>query len=96
MPDFNTILRTITPWRHLIKTDLTQAFFHIPLSQSSLKCCGVATPFRGIRVHSRSVMGMPGSETALEEMMCRDLGELIAEGSVTKLVDDTYCGGDSP
>ena len=39
---------------------------------------------------------MPGSETALEEMMCRVLGDLIQEGCVTKLADDLYCGGDSP
>ena len=46
MPDVNTTLRTIrTPWRYLIKTNLTQAFYQIPLSQSSLKYCGVATPF---------------------------------------------------
>ena len=34
---------------------------------------------------------MPGSETALEEMMCRVLGDL-AEGIVVKLADDLYCG----
>jgi len=67
MPDVNTTRRTITPWRYLIKTDLTQAFYQIPLSQSSLKYCGVATPFRGI----------PVSETALEERMCRILGATL-------------------
>ena len=41
-------------------------------------------------------MGMPGSKTALEEMMSRVLGDLIQEGCVTKLADDLYCGGDSP
>ena len=95
MPDVSTTLRTITPWRYLIKTDLTQAFYQIPLSQSSLKYCGVATPFRGIRVYTRSTMGIPGSETALEETMGRVLGDLIQEGCVPKLADDLYCGGDS-
>ena len=28
--------------------------------------------------------------------MCRVLGDLIQEGCVAKLVDDLYCGGDSP
>ena len=49
MPDVDTTLRTIAPWRYMIKTDLTRAFYQIPLSKSSLKYCGVATPFRGIR-----------------------------------------------
>ena len=47
-------------------------------------------------MYTRSAMGMPGSETALKEMMCSVLGDLIQEGCVTKLVDDLYCGGDSP
>ena len=96
MPDVDTTLRTIAPWRYMIQTDLTRAFYQIPLAQSSLKYCGVATPFRGIRVYTRSAMGMPGSETALEELMCRVLGNLIQEGCVAKLADDLYCGGDSP
>ncbi|XP_044173496.1 uncharacterized protein LOC114951707 [Acropora millepora] len=96
MPDVDSTLRTIAPWRYMIKTDLTRAFYQIPLSKSSLKYCGVATPFRGIRVYTRSAMGMPGSETALEEMMCRVLGDFIEEGFVAKLADDLYCGADSP
>ena len=95
MPDVDTILRTIAPWRYMIKTDLTRAFYQIPLSKSSLKYCGVATPFCGIRVYARSAMGMPGSETALEEMMCRVLGDFTKEGFVAKLADDLYCGGDT-
>ena len=96
MPDVDTTLRTIAPWRYMIKTDLTRAFYQIPLSKSSLKYCGVATPFRGIRVCTRSAMGMSGSEIALEEMMCRVRGDLIEEGFVAKLTDDLYCGGDNP
>ena len=68
----------------------------IPLSQSSMKYCGVATPFKGVRVYVRSAMGMPGSETALEELMCRVLGNLLEEGVVVKLADDLYCGGSTP
>lgn len=38
-------------------------------------------------------MGMPGSETALEELMCRVLGDCLHDGYVAKLADDLYCGG---
>jgi hypothetical protein len=41
-------------------------------------------------------MGMPGSETALEELMCRIVGGLVEEGVVAKIADDLYCGGDTP
>ena len=57
-----------------------------------MKHCGVVTPFRGVRVYASSAMGMPGSETALEELLCRVLGDLLEEGVVAKLADDIYCG----
>lgn len=96
MPDVDSTLRQIGQWKHIITTDLTSAFYQIPLSRESMKYCGVATPYRGTRVYVRSAMGMPGSETALEELMCRVLGDLLQEGVVAKLADDLYCGGNSP
>ena len=96
MPDINITMHNIAPWCYLIKTYLTRTSNQISLSQSSLKYCGIATPFRGIRVYTRSAMGMPGPEIALEEMVCHILGDLIQEGCVTKLADNLYCGGDSP
>ena len=39
---------------------------------------------------------MPASETALEEFMCRVLGDLLEESMVAKLVDELYCGGETP
>ena len=96
MPDVDTTLRTIAKWKYIVATDLTNAFYQIPLSKESMKYCGVVTPFKGVRVYTRCAMGMPGSETALEELMCRVLGDLLQEGSVAKLADDLYCGGNSP
>lgn len=96
MPDVDSTLRTIAQWKYIIVTDLTSAFYQIPLAKSSMKYCGVATPFRGVRVYTRCAMGMPGSETALEELMCRVLGDHLQDGIVAKLADDLYCGGNSP
>ena len=61
-----------------------------------MKYCGVATPFKGVRVYARSAMGTPGSETTLEEVMCRVLGHLLQDGVVAKIADDLYCGGNTP
>lgn len=38
---------------------------------------------------------MPGSETALEELMCHMLGDFVEEGFEAKLADDLYCGGNT-
>ena len=96
LPDVDSTLRQIGQWRYIIASDLASAYYQIPLSHDSLKYCGIVTPFKGVRVYVRSAMGMPGSETALEELMCRVLGDLVKEGIVTKLADDLYCGGNTP
>ena len=95
MPDVDGTLRKIAQWQYIATTDLSNAFYQIPLSRESMKYCGVVTPFRGVRVYARSAMGMPGSETALEELICRVLGDLLEEGVVAKLADDIYCGGNT-
>ena len=96
MPDVDSTLRKIACWRYIIVSDLSQSFYQIPLSKSSLKYCGVATRFKGVRIYTRCAMGMPGSETALEELMCRVLGDLLQNGCVAKIADDLYCGGNTP
>ena len=68
MPNVDSTLRQIASWKYIIKSDLQKAFYQIPLSKESMKYCGIATPFKGIRVYTRCAMGMPGSETALEEL----------------------------
>ncbi len=60
-----------------------------------MKYCEVATPFKGVRVYVRCAMGMPCSETALEELLCRVLGDCLQDGIVAKLADDLYCGGNT-
>ena len=93
LPDINSVLRTIGQWNHIVAADLTKAYFQVPLDRDSMKYCGVCTPFKGTRVYARSAMGMPGSEVALEELLCRVLGELIEEGFVCKIADNLFCGG---
>ena len=61
-----------------------------------MRYCGTVTPFTGVWVYTRCAIGMPGPETALEELMCRALGDLPVKGAVVKLADDLYWGGNSP
>ena len=96
MTDTNKVLRTLAQWKYIIKSDLVKAYWQMILSRKSMKYCGIATPFRGIRVYARGAMGMPGTETALEEMLSRVLGDLIMSGGVVKIADDLIIGGSSP
>ena len=95
MPDVDSTLRQIAKWKYIAVMDLKSAFYQIPLAKESMKYCGIVTPFKGIRVYARCAMGMPGSETALEELMSRVLGELLQDGIVAKIADDLFCGGDN-
>lgn len=40
-------------------------------------------------------MGIPGSETALEELMSRVLKNLIQEGTLAKVANGLYCSAES-
>ena len=93
LPTVDSTLRTIAHWNYLITTDLKSAYYQIPLSRDSMKYCGTASPFKGSRVYTRCAMGMPGSESALEELLSRIVGDLIAKGHLAKIADDLYCGG---
>ena len=62
LPDVNSILRTIAQWKFTIVSDLTSALYQIPLAKQSMKYCGVATPFRGVRAYTRcAIQHLAGS-----------------------------------
>ena len=95
LPNVDDVLRQIGQWTCVIKTDLCDAYYHIELPTESMKYVGIATPFKGVHVYTRAVMGLPGSEGSLEELLSKILGDLIMAGSVVKLADDLYCGADT-
>ena len=60
-----------------------------------MKYCGVCTPFKGTLVYATAAMGMPGSETALEEVVSRVFGSLIQSDRAIKITDNLFTGGNS-
>ena len=91
----NDVLRRLASWKFIIKTDLTKSFFQIPVAKPSIPYLGTVTPFKGLRVYTRSAMGMPGSSEYLNELLSRVLGDLMQEGFIIVLADDLYIGGDT-
>ncbi|KAL9989463.1 hypothetical protein ACROYT_G004019 [Oculina patagonica] len=90
------IVQTVGDCLLEVHHSLSQAFYQIPLARRSMKYCGVVSPFKGVRVYTRCAMGIPGSKTALEELMRRVLSDLLRKGCVAKIADDLYCGGNTP
>ena len=89
------VLQQVGQWKYIIKADLTKSYYQILLDKLSCKYVGVLTPYSGTLVYLRSVMGLPGSEAALEELLSRIFGDLIQEGKMIKLADDMYVGSDN-
>ena len=92
MPTVDDVLRTVASWKYLIKTDLRDSFYQVPLDKDSMKWCGTQTPYRGLRCYAVSAQGMPGSSETLEEMMCTILGQMVRDGHAAKIADDLYVG----
>jgi hypothetical protein len=90
------ILMFLAKWKYIIKSDMTNQFYQLPLDKESMKFSGVLTPYKGIRIYLRAAMGMPGSSEYLDELVFRILGNLIHEGICNKIADDLYVGGDTP
>ena len=67
MPGMDSTLLKLASWKHSIVSNLSLAFYPIPLAKNSMKYCGVVTSFKGVHVYTYFAMGMPGSETALED-----------------------------
>ena len=89
----NDVLRRLSSWKYLIKSDLTKSFFQIPVTKSSMQYLGTVTPFKGLRVYTRSAMGMPGSSEYLQELLSRVFGDFLQEGFVILIADDIHvCG----
>ena len=44
------ILRKLSSWKYIIKSDLTKSFFQIPVSKSSVPYLSTVTPFKGLWV----------------------------------------------
>ena len=89
----DSVLRTISSFTYLIKTDLTKSFLQIPLAKSSIPYLGTVTPFKGLRVYLRSAMGMPGSSEYLQELTARVFGDFMQEGFLALIADDLFVGG---
>ena len=89
------VMRFLARFKFVIKSDMTNQFYQLPVTRASMKYLGTMTPFKGLRVYTRAAMGMPGSTEQLDELMSRVLGDLLHEGVVMKIADDLYVGGDN-
>ena len=87
MPNVDSTLRKIAQWKHIATTDLSNAFYQVPLSRESMRYCGVVTPFRGIHALR---WGCPGQKlhskncyVAYSEICCKKAASLNLQTTST-------------
>ena len=90
-----SIFLFLSRWRHHIFADLNNSYFQLPVKRSLWSYMGVMTPYKGIRVMTRTGQGLLGSDVELEQLLCRVLGHEISEGYCIAIRDDIVIGGNT-
>ena len=82
-------------WKFHVYADLNNSYFQLPVDKKLWSYLGVMTPFKGVRVMTRTGQGLLGSDVELEQLLCRVLGNEISDGYCIALRDDIIIGGNS-
>ena len=96
-PDVDSTLRHIAQWKHLWQ------IWQAPSTRSHSRVtprniAGWSNPFEECKSTLDLQVSMPGSETALKELidMCRVLDHLLEESIIAQIADDFCCRENSP
>ena len=89
----NSIFMFLAKWKWHIFADLNNSYFQLPVKKHLWSYLGIQTPFKGLRVMTRTGQGLLGSDVELGELLCRVLGEDISLGHCIAIRDDIIIGG---
>ena len=89
------VLKSLSRWKYIIKTDLKSAYYQIKVDKDSQKWLGTNSPYKGMYVYCRGAMGLRNMAEFLEEVVSRVLGDCLARGILTKVADDLVIGGNT-
>ena len=82
-------------WKFHVYADLNNSYFQLPVNQKLWGYLGVMTPYKGVRVMTRTGQGLLGSDVELEQLLYRVLGNEISKGFCIAIRDDIIIGGNS-
>ena len=89
------IFKFLARWKYHISADLHNSYFQIPIDKKLWGYLAVNTPFRGIRVMTRTGQGLLNSDVHLDQLVFRVLGDELAEGICEVARDDIEIGGNT-
>ena len=88
-----TIFMFLARWKYHIFGDLNNSYFQLPVRKRLWGYLGIQTPYKGVRVMTRTGQGLLGSDVELGELLSRVLGQEISAGFCVALRDDIIIGG---
>ena len=95
VPDQNEIFKFVGNNKYLIFADLYESFFQNLLDKKDWGYMAINSPFKGLRVYTRSTQGLLNQDEELSQLLYKVLGDLIMEGIVLKIADDLIVGGNT-
>ena len=78
---------------YIIISDMYNSYFQMHMDKRDYSYLGVMTPFKGLRIMSRSGQGLLNSDTELKELVGKVLGEEISKNICKVVADDLVIGG---
>ena len=94
-PDQNEIFQFLGKNPCIIYADLYESFFQNHLNKQDWGYMAINSPFKGLRVYTRSTQGLINQDEELQQLLNKVLGDLIMKGICMKIADDLLIGGEN-
>ena len=95
VPDQTEIFRFVANNPFTIYADLHESFFQNHLNKKDWGFMAINSPYKGLRVYTRSTQGLLNQDEELSQLLSKVLGNLIMDGSCMKIADDLLIGGNT-
>ena len=89
------IFKFLGRWRYHIFADMHNSYFQIPVEKRLWGYLAINTPYRGMRVMTRTGQGLLKSDVHLDQLLMKVLGDELMEGICEVARDDIQVGGNT-
>ena len=95
VPDQNEVFKFLSNNKYVIFADLYESFFQNHLDKKDWGYMAISSPFKGLRVYTRSTQGLLNQDEELSQLLFKVLGDNLMQGHCMKIADDLLIGGNS-
>ena len=95
VPDQNEIFKFIGNNKYAIYADLYESFFQNHLNKKDWGYMAINSPYKGLRVYTRSTQGLLNQDEELSQLLFKVLGTELMNGICMKIADDLIVGGNT-